>query len=226
MSRLAPFLALDTGSPVVSLAIGDARGALASRTIELRQSSERLLRQVGELLEETGWHLGDLRGAVVLQGPGSFTGLRVGLATVLGLHQALGLPATALPTLGVLARAAAEHVRDGDEVIAAVDALRGEWMARTFVFEGGEPQPVDAASLRPAEALVAAGRPIVGFGTGALGVENAIVPEALAPFALAPAERLAMKGELDPAPLVQPIYFRPPATTPSKRGVRPAAARA
>ncbi|MEM8933528.1 MAG: tRNA (adenosine(37)-N6)-threonylcarbamoyltransferase complex dimerization subunit type 1 TsaB, partial [Acidobacteriota bacterium] len=157
MSSDAPILALDTASPVVSLALGSAGRVLASRTIELRQSSERLLRQIDEVLTETGWHLGDLRGLVVLQGPGSFTGLRVGLGTALGLHQALGLPATALPTLDILARSAKAEVSDGDTVTAVVDALRGEWMARTFVFEGGEPQPVDEASLRSDAVLVDAG---------------------------------------------------------------------
>ena len=61
--------------------------------------------------------------------PGSFTGLRVGLATVLGLHQALGLPATALPTLEVLG---CLGPGDGSTVVAVVDALRGEWFAQRF----------------------------------------------------------------------------------------------
>ena len=86
----APILALDTGSPTVGLALGDGKKMLAVRSIELRQSSERLLRNLEDLLRETGTPLTDLRGIAVLKGPGSFTGLRVGLGTVLGLHQALG----------------------------------------------------------------------------------------------------------------------------------------
>ena len=223
MSSAAPVLALDTASPVVSLALGDAEGVLAQRTIDLRQSSERLLRQIDDILNQTGWDLGNLRGLVVLQGPGSFTGLRVGLGTALGLHQALGLPTTAVPTLDVLARAGRASLGDGDTVIAAVDALRGEWMARTYVLEAGAPRPLDAPRLRADAELTGASVPVVGFGVDRLDVA-AIQPEALAPLAL---ELFPPSSDVvfDPGPLVQPIYFRPPAVTPPKRGPRSALAK-
>ena len=67
---------------------------------------------VQEVLTEAGVGVRDLGGIAVLRGPGSFTGLRIGLATVLGLHQALGVPATAIPSLPVLAASAG--VGEGD----------------------------------------------------------------------------------------------------------------
>ena len=219
----APILALDTGSPTVSLALG-GREVLAERSIELRQSSERLLRSLGEMLEEADLTLSDLRGVAVLKGPGSFTGLRVGLGTVLGLHQALKLPAVALPTLTVLAAAGAEAhgLRDGDGIVAAVDAIRGEWMTQTFVLEGNEPQAVDLPTLKKAEHLSEVGHPLVGFGIEAIpGGGRRWSPESLAPAMLPLAARLR---DWDPGTLVEPIYFRAPATTPPKRAPRPQSA--
>lgn len=207
----APLLFLDTGSPVVSVALG-AGGETATRTIALRRSSERLLSAIEAVLDELGAGRRELGGIAVLQGPGSFTGLRVGLATALGLHQALGVPATALPTLPVLAAAAGEG-----SVTAAVDALRGDWYAQRFeVPDDGPPRPLDEPGLRPASGLLAAGGRVIGFGVGALEVEGAetverIEPPPLAPVALARWRRGTI--DWDPARLTAPIYFRPPAVT-------------
>src|SRR3954471_22431239 len=127
-------LALDTGSPLVSVALARDGAVVASRSIEQERSSTRLLEMVQEMLTEAGIGVRDLGAIAVLRGPGSFTGLRIGLTTVLGLHQALGVPATAIPSLPVLAASAGE--RKGI-VIAAVDALRGDWSAQAFA--AGQP---------------------------------------------------------------------------------------
>ena len=65
--------------------------------------SERLMSMVDRLLEDCRWTLGQVQGLAVSIGPGSFTGLRVGAATVKGLALALGLPVAAVPTLDALA---------------------------------------------------------------------------------------------------------------------------
>ena len=101
--RRGPLLAVDAGSPRVSVAVGDAGEVLAEAAETRERSSATLLAMVDGVLAEAGLRAAELAGLVALRGPGSFTGLRVGLATVLGLHQALGLPAVAVPTLGVLA---------------------------------------------------------------------------------------------------------------------------
>ncbi len=213
----APILVLDAASPVVSAALGAEGRVIAERTIELRSSSERLLSMVEEVLEEGRLTLGDVAGVAVLQGPGSFTGLRIGLATVLGFHQALGLRATALPTLPVLAAAAAG---DETEVVAAVDAMRGDWYVRRFRPAAvGWPRPLATAGLVPAAELAElAPCRVVGFGVAELapaaGVEL-VEPPPLAPVAA----RIASRSEIDwdPARLTAPIYFRPPAVTLPKR---------
>lgn len=216
-----PILVLDTGSPRVSVAVGRAGQAVSERSIELGRSSALLLDMIREVLEEAEVAPADLGGIAVLRGPGSFTGVRVGLATALGLHQALGVPATGLGTLQALA-ASAEAT--GEKVIAVVDALRGEWSAQMFVAE----QPVTEEVLVPGVEIprLAGDGParVIGFGAAKLA-ELAGWPAEIRvqePGSLAPAAvRLASAPDLvwDPGLLTQPLYSRPPAITPPKARV-------
>ena len=198
-------LALDTGSPQVSVALGRGGQLLAERSVEIDRSSGRLLEMIGEVLEEAGAKPADLNGVLALQGPGSFTGLRIGLATALGLHQALGVPATAISTLKVLAARAAEE----GVVVAVVDALRGEWSAQAF--RDGEPlgglELVHGSAL---PFLVPGVDAVTGFGISRLAELPVRLIEA-GPLA-ATALRL-IPAEWDPTLLVHPIYSRPPAIT-------------
>jgi tRNA threonylcarbamoyladenosine biosynthesis protein TsaB len=212
-----PTLLLDTGSPLVSVALARGGVAVASRSVEQHRSSTLLLDLVQEVLDEAGVRVGDLGGVAVLRGPGSFTGLRIGLATVLGLHQALGVAATALPSLQVLAAAVA--VEEGETVIAVVDALRGDWSAQSFV-AGPVPRPLGEMALVPGAELpsLAGGRPAVvaGFGVARLAdlpgwpadlrlVEPGPLAAAAAPIAADPGT------EWNPDLLTSAVYSRPPA---------------
>ena len=197
-------LALDTGSPQVSVALGRGIQVLAERSVEIDRSSGRLLEMIAEVLAEAGAQPADLGGVLALQGPGSFTGLRIGLATALGLHQALGVPATAIPTLRVLA------AREEETVVAAVDALRGEWSAQAF--RAGE--PVSEMELVHGSALpsLAPGiKAITGFGVSRLeGLPGIQLIEA---GPLAATALQLIPTEWDPGLLTHPIYSRPPAIT-------------
>lgn len=224
---LDALLAVDSGSPVVSVAVGWGGEVRAERAVEIGRSSERLLAMVDEVLREADLAgPRQLAGIVALAGPGSFTGLRVGLATVLGLHQASGVPAAAVPTLPVLAASLpaepAEEVR-----VAAVDVLRGEWAAQDFAppADGQPPRPFGDAGRRSADALIAAlaGRraTVVGFGVAALAELSgaAAPPPGLRlvepPPLAATAVRLAalFPPSWDETSLTRPLYFRPPAVT-------------
>lgn len=223
----SPVLALDTASPTVSVAVAAEGRCLATRSLELRRSSEGLLTAIDETLAEAALSLADLGGMLSLQGPGSFTGLRIGLATVLGFHQALGLAATAWPTLPILAAAGvgtdAPALEDGKEIVAAVDAMRGDWMIQRFRRLGDGPEgleSVGAAERVPAAELRSA-KPcrLVGFGVPELELGEGIEP--VEPGLLAPiASAFASSHELpwDPGHLTAPVYFRAPAVTVPKRG--------
>jgi tRNA threonylcarbamoyladenosine biosynthesis protein TsaB len=123
----APILAIDTCGPSGSVALG----RLAGRDLEIlgetelagRTYSATLVSAVAALLEAAGVALADLGGIVAVHGPGSFTGVRVGLSTVKGLAQAAEIPVVPLSRLLVLARKAGAPS-------AAIDAQRGEIFLR------------------------------------------------------------------------------------------------
>jgi tRNA threonylcarbamoyl adenosine modification protein YeaZ len=207
-------LVLDTGSPQVSVALGRAGELLAERAVEIDRSSGRLVEMIGEVLAEAGAKPADLGGVLALQGPGSFTGLRIGLATALGLHQALGVPATAIPTLRVLAaRAGGEGV-----VVAAVDALRGEWSAQAF--RAGEPltgmELVHGSTL---PCLVPGIAAVTGFGVSRLA-ELPDWPAGIRLIEGGPLAATALRmvpDQWDSSLLIHPLYSRPPAITQPRR---------
>ena len=191
------------------------------------RSSVRLLGMVDGVLAEAGVALGELAGLVALAGPGSFTGLRIGMATILGLHQAAGRPATAVPTLEVLARLGLAQAA-GRPVVAAVDVLRDEWAMQLFAPAGPAetPRSEEPPSRVPTAELLArverTGAALIGFGVERLaprlgpGAGPAIEPAVLAGAAALAAAR--QPPIWDAARLTAPLYFRPPAATP-----RPAA---
>lgn len=230
-------LALDAASPWVSAALARDGEVLAERAAEMERSAGQLLEMVRGLLAEVGARPADLGGVVALRGPGSFTGLRLGLATALGLHQALGIPATALDTLQVLAAQAAA-AGGGDSIVAIVDALRGDWSAQAFT-AAPRPQPLTEMELLPGSRLPelferasprTGDRVVAGFGAPRL----ADLPGWPAEIRLhepdprnslaAVAARLAAgpETEWDPARLTSPLYSRPAAIS-QPRPRRPAA---
>lgn len=216
----ALILAIDTGSPRVSLALGRNGKVLKTRDFAQSSASGHLLTGIAECLAELGATSRDLGGVVALAGPGSFTGLRVGLATALGLHQSLGVPALALPSFEALAASAGRS-----PVVAVVDALRGEWFAQSFVGDTGALRALGESVLLKREDLWAlAPTTVTGFGvTAALGGPGApaellvLEPPPLAPSALVVAAR--WPGAWDALRLAEPLYLRPPAVTlPLRRG--------
>jgi tRNA threonylcarbamoyladenosine biosynthesis protein TsaB len=207
-----PLLAVDAASPITSVAVGRG-GALPAVRSDRAPSSATLMRQIDECLAEAGLRPADLTGLVALRGPGSFTGLRVGLATVLGLRNALDLPAATFTNLEAMAAAAmlAEPPGAG-RLLAVADALRGQWLCQLFAAEW-PPRPLAAARLAtPKEIAELAPDRVVGFDLSQLssqpGWEPALATAeagALAPVAL----RLAASSDWDAAGLTAPVYLRP-----------------
>jgi len=153
--------------------------------------------------------------------------VRIGLATVLGFHQALGLPVATPTSFQALAAAADAEAPPPAIIIAAVDALRGEWSAQAFA-PGPVPQALSEPELVPGPELprLAAGRPgvpgvVIGFGVSRLAGLPGWPPDLrlVEPGPLAPAAaRLAAAPETvwDPSLLTHPLYSRPPAFTPAR----------
>lgn len=204
----------------MSVSVGSGSGPTISRAFRLRQSSELLLTSIDEALAEANCLLSAVDGIVALRGPGSFTGLRIGLATALGLHQTTGIRATGLETLETQALAVCESQTSRDAVlISFVDAMKGEYFAQRY--RDGKAidraQRVSAAEMSTwqADGLVGFGAPelcaTLWSGKGPTPLES----PALAPTALRMASKMASsRDSWDSSLLSQPVYFRAPAARP------------
>jgi tRNA threonylcarbamoyladenosine biosynthesis protein TsaB len=147
-------LLIDTCGEVGSVALADA-GADASTVVpsELpgRSASERLVATVRELAGEGG--LAALGAIAVVNGPGSFTGVRVGVSAAKGLAEALAVPVLAISRLAVMA-----EVAGGGRVLAVLDAGRGEFYCG---FYDGQRCEREVLSCRAEVVASASGRRVV-----------------------------------------------------------------
>jgi tRNA threonylcarbamoyladenosine biosynthesis protein TsaB len=164
---------------------------------EVRTEARLILLAADSLLRAAGIEPRDLDGVVVGTGPGSFTGIRIGLATARGLALGLGVPVAGVSTL---------HAYAGGRVV--IDARRGE------VFTEGpsvsRPEDVDVEGAR-----------LVGDGAvryrELFEARGAEVPPDDDPAHLPAAHLLvAAAGGFRPADAVEPLYLRPPDAKPSQ----------
>ncbi len=125
-------LVIDTCGEVGGVALGEDEDVVASEVLPAREASSALLPAIARLMEEQGWALAELDGVGVVSGPGSFTGVRVGLAAAKGLCEAAGLGLVGVSRLEVLAEAGGlSGTWDGG--FAVLDAGRGEFYVRSSV---------------------------------------------------------------------------------------------
>jgi tRNA threonylcarbamoyladenosine biosynthesis protein TsaB len=187
-------LAFDTATDVATSALvddGEVLGERASR-------AQTLLEDVDALLRQGGARPSDVDGLAVGVGPGSFTGVRVGLATARGLALALGVPAAGVSTLAALAAGA-------PGATPVIDARRRE----VFVLQG------EARVLAPAELELEAGTVCVGNGAvryrevlEAAGAE--IPPDGDERHLPRARFHAALARDFGPAEAVEPLYLRVP----------------
>lgn len=121
-------LGVDTSLPVMSVALLGDEGPLGAVQLEGRESrNEKLLPSIEWLLTETGVDRRALTLLAVTRGPGSFTGVRIGLATAEGLALALRIPICAMSTHEAIAAGAG-----GGPTLVYNDAGRGEYYVAVF----------------------------------------------------------------------------------------------
>lgn len=142
-------LAIDTAGVDCSAALFDnVTGRVLSSVSEAigKGHAERLMSVIDESLDEGNVSLTSVERVAVVIGPGSFTGIRVGVAAARGLALALGVPSVGVTTLETLARShLAEH--SGRPVVVAMDAKRNEVYAQAFSADGAALN--EAAALAP-----------------------------------------------------------------------------
>ena len=189
-------LAFDTATPVATSALvrdGELLGERASRAAEVLSDADALLREAG--LEPR-----DLDGLVVGTGPGSFTGMRIGLAAARGLALALGIPVAGVSTLDALAAGAPPGA------LSVIDARR----RAVFTRHDGEP-----VECRPSELAFEPGTVLVGDGAvryrPQLEAAGAEIPPDEDLVHLPRARfHAALARDFGDADLVEPIYVRLP----------------
>jgi tRNA threonylcarbamoyladenosine biosynthesis protein TsaB len=121
-------LLIDTCGPEGVVALAENSSVVSEERLPGRTSSERLLPALRGLLETSGWRVRDLAAVVVVTGPGSFTGVRVGLSAAKGLCEAGGIGMIALSRLALIA---AQGLTGGERV-ALLDAGRGEYYCGVY----------------------------------------------------------------------------------------------
>ena len=130
-------LAIDTATRNASLALYDATGVLAERSWRSANNhSVEMLPAIAEMVSLQGCTPADLTAVAVAQGPGSFTGLRIGMSIAKGLCLALSIPIIAVPTLDIITYAVGDP---GGEVFAVLEAGRGRVYVQRYRFEDGYP---------------------------------------------------------------------------------------
>lgn len=161
-------LAADTSTPYCSVALcacdGDSRVLCETTVLAGRRHSELLLTITQDVLRLAGVDLGEIDLLAISTGPGSFTGLRVGVASWKGLAFGAGKPLIGVPTLAAMARriGIAEGV-----VCPMLDARMEEVFAALYEFSGGDCTQVLAEAVGPVKDILSqipAGAVIFGDG--------------------------------------------------------------
>lgn len=136
------FLALDTSTEACSVALALDGQILALDEVCPQQHSKRILPMVQQLLADAGVSLHQLDGIIFGRGPGSFTGVRIGVSVAQGLAFGADLPVFGVSTLAAMAQAAAVQ-QNATEVIAAIDARMAEvYIAAYALDEAGLMQAI------------------------------------------------------------------------------------
>jgi tRNA threonylcarbamoyladenosine biosynthesis protein TsaB len=206
-------LALDAASPLPAVALAAGGDVFDEALPRDHRASEELLPAIARVLAGAGRRLSDCERLAVCAGPGSFTGLRIGLATAWGLARALGCPLESVSTLEALA----ESVRaDGvTQVLAVLDAGRGDASIALFDMSGVRALAV-GLTLRTLLTRVRAAAPAALLAALPAG----LVPGAVTPVrSLARALALAVaRAPRAAAGSLTPIYSRQSAAEEKKRG--------
>ena len=170
--------ALDTSTASPSLALVRDESPIAELWLAPEPGSgRRVLEAAHGLLVAAGLEASDVEAIVVGVGPGGFTGLRIGLATALGLGQALAVPVTGASSLEALALGIARECPDGAVVAPVQDARRRELFAAAYRAEGGDLSeliaPVAIAAADLAARLDDLGQPVWVGGEGVAAAAGA-----------------------------------------------------
>ena len=221
-------LAFDTATPVASVALLEKGRVIASRYFDVgNQHSRRLFVEMSQLFEISNRNWGELAAVATTTGPGSFTGLRIGLSAAKGICLARGIPLVGIPTLQALAGRLPYACLP---VWALLDARRGQVYAALYETASGYPEALTEPSALTPEILMEelAGTEVLLTGGGASTYRDLLSCLEGAHFAPGQAdnpdaatvgwlalEKLA-RGEVLDIDAAEPEYLRTPMFVPAR----------
>ncbi|SFD07428.1 tRNA threonylcarbamoyl adenosine modification protein YeaZ [Bosea sp. CRIB-10] len=222
-------LAIDTALGACSACVLDSSEPIPfaiEQTAMERGHAEALMPMIERVMAKVEGGFSSLDRVAVTIGPGSYTGLRVGISAARAIALAAGIPAIGVSTLA--ASAAPFIGREGGRVVAAaVDAKHGQVWFQALNAQGKQLVSVRQVNHRDAARAIGAG-PVSLVGSAALAVANEawaigldalVVDDAKAPDVIWVA-RLGMIADPDSAP-PRPLYLKAPETTPQDRARLP-----
>ena len=216
-------LGIDTSTSCGSVGLVDDQGVIADTLLNLPIThSERLLAGIGLVLGQSSCDLTDLDGLAISLGPGSFTGLRIGVSVVKGLAFATGLPVVGISTLDTLA---AQIAPTSHAIRPILDARKGEVYTALYRYEGGSrvKRLTPYQAMRPEELVVQLREKTILTGDGVKTYgdyfRNALPSRVLFPalplcvphgsVVATLGLELLQRGEILDLPAFTPIYVRP-----------------
>ena len=210
-------LAIETSTLAGGVALVDEGRVVAEYALDVAIThSERVMAAVDALVRDARWRPGDVDGVAVAVGPGSFTGLRIGLGTAKGLALSLDVPIAAVPTLDAMAAmlpfatwpvcpvitarrdevyASLYRTREGDverewDYLALTPQALGERLEHPTILVGDGASRIVSAHARVAPAIprIPSAAAVGVLGTARLRRGDTVDPAALAPLYLRPSE--------------------------------------
>jgi tRNA threonylcarbamoyladenosine biosynthesis protein TsaB len=175
-------LAVDTATKSCSVAIVDKKALLAEMTVANEEThSKHLLEIICSVIKHSGLNLSDLDGFAVTRGPGSFTGLRIGISSVKGLAVAQGKPIAGVSSLDALAR----QVSFSPYLICPlIDARKDEVYLSRYRYKNGDlKKESKEKAVSPKDALDEINEPCIFVGSGAV-LYRKTIKEKLGGYAL------------------------------------------
>lgn len=212
-------LAIDTATEQCSVALQVGDKLYQRAAITPREHSQRVLGFVEEVLAEAKLNLADVHGIVCGYGPGSFTGVRIGVAICQGLAFSHTLPVYPVSTLAALAQQAVRKL-NAKTVVSAIDARMNEVYVATYTAQEGSVQQQTAPQMAALQDLTAqpwwpATTEMVGVGTGWQAYSEKLDPngrvtvaaEVTLPLA---EDMLTLAAQVSPvaAEQLEPLYVR------------------
>lgn len=228
---MAYLLHLETATEVCSVALSDDDRVLATEeSLESFRHAERLTLMIRATCERAGVAMSELAAVAVSDGPGSYTGLRIGTSTAKGLCYALGIPLLAVDTLGALAQPLLGQLGPDDRCYPMIDARRMEVYTAGYDATGIRVAPLRAEVLTAASFADerAAGRKLLFTGNGAAkfaplvaSTDWEIVPGRCAAAQLVPTAYHAYHtASFVDVAYYTPTYLKPPNITKSTKKLR------